>query len=85
MFPMSFGDIRVLVRGSPAATKLSEFFRDCDQLLRGKLSANDFEAKWRGVFVAEREVFADASEILRMAEADALKVEDLYASVGSAR
>jgi hypothetical protein len=85
MFPMSLGDTPALVRGSSAATKLSEFFHDRDQLLRGKLSADDFEAKWRGVLVAGQELFADAREILRMGNADLLKLETLYASTGGAR
>jgi hypothetical protein len=85
MFPMSFGDVHVLVRGLPAATKLSNFFQDRDKLLRGKLSARDFETEWRGVRVDGRELFADAATILRMGNADVLKLENLYASVGSAR
>jgi hypothetical protein len=85
MFPMSFGDVPLRIRGSGAATKLSNFFQDRDKLLRGKLSANDFEVKWRGVRVAGRELFANAAEILRMADADVLKMEHLYASVGPER
>ena len=49
------------------------------------MSADEFEAKWRGVRVGGRELFTDTAEILRMAEAGALKVEDLYASVGPER
>ncbi|MCI0350815.1 MAG: hypothetical protein L0Z53_15425 [Acidobacteriales bacterium] len=85
IFPMSFGDIPIRTRSSHDATKLSDFFRDRDRLLRGKLSANDFEAKWRGVRVAGQEVFADAAAIFRMANAEVLKVENLYASPGGAR
>jgi hypothetical protein len=85
MFPTSVGDVRELVRGLPAATKLSNFFQDRDKLLRGKLSAHDFETRWRGVRVDGREVFANAAVILRMADAEVLKMENLYASVGSAR
>src|SRR5207302_8768321 len=33
LFPTSAGDVPVHVRGSQAATKLSEFFRDRDKLL----------------------------------------------------
>lgn len=82
-FPRPTGDVRELVRGLPAATELSNYFQDRDKLLRNKLSAADFEAKWRGVRIDGREVFADAAEILRMAEFDVLKMENLYASVES--
>jgi hypothetical protein len=85
MFPKSFGDVLVRTRSSRDATKLSEFFHDRDKLLRGKLSAEDFEAKWRGVRVAGEELFADAFVILGMADADVLKLENLYASTGGAR
>jgi len=82
LFPMSFGDVPARIRGSKDATTLSEFFHDRDQLLRGKLSAEDFAVKWLGVRVAGKELFADAAEIFRMANADELKVEHLYASTG---
>jgi len=85
MFPTSFGDVPVRTRSSKDATKLSDFFHDRDNLLRGKVSADAFEAKWRGVRVAGQELFADASAILEMANADELKVENLYASTGPAR
>lgn len=85
MFPKSFGDVLIRTRSSRDATKLSEFFHDRDKLLRGKLSAEDFEAKWRGVRVAGEELFADAFVILGMADADVLKLENLYASTGGAR
>jgi hypothetical protein len=85
MFPKSFGDVPIRTRSSRDATKLSEFFHDRDKLLRGKLSAEDFEAKWRGVHVASQELFADVSVILGMADAGELKVETLYASTGGAR
>ena len=85
MFPMSSGDVPIRTRSSQDATKLSEFFHDRDNLLRGKLPVEQFEGKWRGQRVADRELFADASEILEMANADELKVENLYASTGSAR
>ena len=85
MFPMSSGDVHIRTRSSLDATKLSDFFRDRDKLLRGKLSAEEFEAKWRGVRVAGQELFADASAIFRMANAGELKVENLYASTGGAR
>src|SRR5215469_2012538 len=84
LFPTSSGDVRFRTRSSRDATKLADYYNDRDKLLRGKLGVADFEAKWRGVHIAGREVFADAAQILRMAEADSLKVEDLYASVGSA-
>ena len=82
---MSFGDVPLLIRSSKHATKLSEFYRDRDKLLRGKLIADEFEAKWHGVSVAGRELFADANEIFRMANAGELKLENLYASTGSPR
>lgn len=85
MFPKSFGDVPIRTRSSRDATKLSEFFHDRDKLLRGKLSAEHFEAKWRGVRVAGEELFADAFVILGMADADVLKLENLYASTGGAR
>ena len=85
MFPMSSGDVPIRTRSSQDATKLSEFFHDRDNLLRGKLSADAFEAKWRGVRVAGQELFADASPIFRMANAGELKLENLYASTGPAR
>jgi len=85
MFPMSSGDVPIRTRSSQDATKLSEFFHDRDNLLRGKLSADAFQAKWRGVRVAGQEIFADASAILGMADAGELKVENLYASTGGAR
>jgi hypothetical protein len=85
MFPKSFGDVLIRVRSSRDATKLSEFFHDRDKLLRGRLSAEDFETKWRGVRVAGEELFADAFVILGMADADVLKLENLYASTGGAR
>lgn len=66
------------------ASKLSEFFHDRDKLLRGKLSVEKFEAKWRGVRIAGQEVFSDAAAIFERANADDLQVENLYASVGGA-
>src|SRR5262245_22801265 len=85
MFPKSLGDVPIRTRSSRDATTLSEFFHDRDKLLRGKLSAFDFEAKWRGVRIAGEELFADAGAILGMADADLLKIETLYASTGGAR
>jgi hypothetical protein len=85
MFPQSSGDARVRTRSSRDATKLSDYYNDRDKLLRGKLGVADFEAKWRGVRIAGQEVFADAAAILGMAEADVLKMENLYASLGPER
>ncbi len=85
MFPKSFGDVPIRTRSSRDATKLSEFFHDRDKLLGGKLSAEDFEAKWRGVRVAGEELFADVVVILGMADADLLRLEHLYESTGGAR
>ncbi|HWY59399.1 MAG TPA: hypothetical protein VNZ03_33350 [Terriglobales bacterium] len=84
-FPQSSGDVRIRTRSSRDATKLSDYYNDRDKLLRGKLGVADFEAKWRGVRVAGREIYADAEAILGMAEADVLKMENLYASVGLER
>lgn len=85
LFPTSSGDVPIVTRSSRDATKLSEYYRDRDKLLRDKMSARAFEAKWRSVRVAGREVFVDTSVILRIADAGELKVETLYASTGGAR
>ncbi|MHB8215977.1 MAG: hypothetical protein ACYDDS_07845 [Candidatus Sulfotelmatobacter sp.] len=44
------------------------------------LGVAKFEVKWRGVHIAGKEVFANAGTILEMADADVLKMENLYAS-----
>jgi hypothetical protein len=85
IFPKDVGDVPIRTRSSRAASKLSEYFHDRDRLLRGMLSPEDFEANWRGVVVAGKEVFADSSEILVMADADVLKLENLYASTAGER
>jgi hypothetical protein len=85
MFPKSFGDVPIRTRSSRDATKLSEFFHDRDSLLGNKLSAHEFEAKWRGVRVAGEELFADVVVILGMADDDVLKLDHLYASTVGAR
>jgi hypothetical protein len=79
MFPTSSGDVPIRTRSSRDATKLSEFFHDRDNLLRGKLSAEAFESRWRGVHVAGQEVFSNVVAILEMADADFLNLENLYA------
>lgn len=84
LFPMPTGDVPIRTRSSRDATMLSDYYNDREKLLRGKLSVAKFEAKWRGVRVTGKEVFADAGTILEMADADVLKMENLYASVGSA-
>ena len=84
LFPMATGDAPIRTRSSRDATKLSDYYNDRERLLRGKLSIVKFEAKWRGVRIAGKEVFADATTILEMADADVLRMENLYASVGSA-
>ena len=84
-FPESSGDVRIRARSSRDATKLSTYFHDRDMLLRGKLRPQDFEAKWWGMEVAGRELFADATRILQMGDEDVLKVEHLYASTGGER
>jgi len=85
LFPTGLGDVSRLVRGSKAASKLSDYYNDRDKLLRGKLGVADFEAKWRGVRIAGKAVFADARAILEMADADVLKMDNLYASVDGER
>ena len=85
MFPMPFGDVPFLTRNSHDATKLSEYYRDRDKLLHGRVGPDDFESKWRGARVAGKELFADAGAILGMADADVLKLENLYASTGGER
>jgi hypothetical protein len=82
LFPMPTGDVPIRTRSSRDATKLSDYYNDREKLLYGKLSMAEFEAKWRGVRIAGEEVFADAGAILEMADADVLKMENLYASVG---
>jgi len=82
LFPTPTGDVPIRTRSSHDATMLSDYYNDREKLLRGKLSVATFEAKWRGVRVAGKEVFADAGTILEMADADVLKMENLYASVG---
>jgi len=84
LFPLSSGDVPTRIRGSNAATKLSGFFHDRDKLLGNKMSAEEFETKWRGVYVAGQEVFADAATIFSRADEGDLKVDNLYASVGGA-
>ena len=84
LFPKSIGDVPKRTRNSRHATQISEYYNDREKLLYGKLSMAEFEAKWRGVRIAGEEVFADAAAILEMAHADVLKMENLYASVGSA-
>jgi len=84
MFPQSSGDVPARIRGSKAASKLSEFLNDRGKLLGHKLSAHDFEAKWRGVRIAGREVFADAATIFLREDFGDLRIDDLYGSVGGA-
>ena len=84
MFPQSSGDVSIRTRSSRDATKLSDYFNDREKLLRGKLRVAKFEAKWRGVRIAGQEVFADTAAILGMADADLLRMENLYANVGLA-
>jgi len=85
LFPMSTGDVPIRTRSSRDATMLSDYYNDREKLFRGKLSVAKFEAKWRGMRIAGKEVFADAGTILEMAEADVLKMDSLYASVESER
>ena len=85
LFPIRSGDVPIRTRNSRDATQLSDYYNDRDKLLRGKLGVAEFEAKWRGVRIAGEAVFADAPAILEMADADVLKMEHLYASVGPER
>jgi hypothetical protein len=85
LFPMSMGDVPRRTRNSRHATQLSDYYNDREKLLYGKLSMAEFEAKWRSVRIAGEEVFADAAAILEMADADVLKMENLYAGVGGER
>src|SRR5262249_57905834 len=84
-FPTSHGDVPVRTRSSLDATKLSEFFNDRNKLLGKTLRPEDFEAKWRGIHVAGKELFADAAGIFEMEDADVLRVQDLYASTTGER
>ena len=84
-FPMPSGDLPITTRNSQQASSLSEFFNDREKLLGDKLSAREFERKWRGVHIAGQEVFADASEIFRMQNLGILNLENLYASATPAR
>jgi hypothetical protein len=82
VFPTPTGDAAIRTRSSRDATMLSDYYNEREKLLRGKLSVAKFETKWRGVRIAGKEMFADAGTILEMADADVLKMETLYASVG---
>lgn len=84
-FPTALGDVPFRTRSSRDATKLSEFFNDRYKLLDRRLSVEDFEAKWQGMHIARKELFADTSAILDMANADVLNVQDLYASTTNSR
>ncbi len=86
MFPKAVGDVPFRTRSSRDATRISEYFHDRANLLRGKLSSEDFETKWRAVIIDGQQVFADAAEILHRAEAGDLDhLERLYASTGGAQ
>ena len=85
LFPTSLGDVPIRTHSSRDATRLSEYLHDRDRLLQIKMSAADFESKWRGVRVASRELFADTVEIFRMENAGILPVQSLYASTIGAR
>jgi hypothetical protein len=81
-FPESFGDERIRTRSSQDATKLSDYYNDRDKLLGNKISAEEFEAKWRGVRVNGRELYADAAGIFRMEDGGILNLKDLYSNGG---
>ena len=84
LFPMPSGDVPIRTRNSRDATKLSDYYNDRDKLLGNKMSAEEFETKWDGVRITGEEVLADATTILEMEDADVLRMESLYASVGQA-
>src|SRR5215472_6664401 len=84
VFPMPKGDVPIRTRSSRDATVLSDYYNDREKLLRRKLSVAAFETKWRGVHIDGKEVLADVSVIFERAEADDLKIDDLYGSVGPA-
>src|SRR5205823_6296090 len=75
LFPSPAGDVPTRIRGSKAASKLSEFFHDRGKLLGKKMSAEEFEAKWRGVRIAGKEVFADAATIFLREHFGDLKID----------
>jgi hypothetical protein len=79
---MPSGDVPIRTRNSRDATKLSDYYNDRDKLLGNKMSAEKFEAKWWGVSVDGREVFADADAIFRMEDAGILGLKDLYSNGG---
>jgi len=85
MFPTRLGDVPIRTRSPRNATTLSQFFNDRSKLLRGKLSADEFKAKWQGKRVAGQEVLADPSEIFAMANAGLLKLDTLYANTAPER
>ncbi|MFZ0861486.1 MAG: hypothetical protein WCA27_13595 [Candidatus Sulfotelmatobacter sp.] len=47
-----------------------------------QLSFEKFEAKWWGVSIDGRDVFADADAIFRMEDAGILDLKDLYSNGG---
>jgi hypothetical protein len=57
---VSCKDASIRTHSSRDVTMLSDYYNDREKLLRGKLSAAKFEAKWRGMRIAGKEVFADA-------------------------
>ena len=85
LFPMPTGDVPIRTRSSRDATQLSDYYNDRDKLLGGKLAVAKFEDKWRGVQIAGEEVLTDVRTIFEMEEADVLKMDSLYASMGSER
>jgi hypothetical protein len=65
------------VRGSKAATELSNYFKELKDALRTR-KLIEFEARWKGLKIGGREVLADAAKIQQLAEAGLLKFETLY-------
>jgi hypothetical protein len=84
LFPTALGDVPLAIHGSRASTKLSEYFRDRDKLLHGKMSAKAFEGKWQEIRIDGKGIFADSAEILQLGDADLLKIEHIYSAPGGA-
>ncbi len=65
------------VRGSKAASELSQYFKELKAALRDR-KLTEFEAKWKGAKISGKEVLADATRIQQLADAGLLKFETLY-------
>jgi hypothetical protein len=65
------------VRGSKAASELSNYFKELRAALRDR-KLTELEARWKGHKISGREVLADAAKIQQLADAGLLKFETLY-------